>query len=103
MCQPQIQQEYVRCDTVQSRSVISIQIILCTVTTMRTPNPRKLPSLRHSTESSWDSNGLRAGRSEFDSYQDKILYGVHTDSLAHPASYSMGTERDFPGGKAAGG
>jgi hypothetical protein len=31
-----------------------------------------------------------------------LLHRVQTDSGVHPASYTMGTEGSFPGGKAAG-
>jgi hypothetical protein len=46
------------------------------------------------------SHGLQAGRPGFDSRkgQEILLHSVQTDSGAHPASYSMGTEGSFPGG-----
>jgi hypothetical protein len=50
-------------------------------------------------------DGLRAGRSEFDSRQGQeiflLLHSVQTGSGAHLVSYSMCTGDYFPGGKAA--
>jgi hypothetical protein len=52
------------------------------------------------------SNGLRSGRPRFDplpTMQDfPLLRNVQTDSVAHPATYLMGTEGTFLGGKATG-
>jgi hypothetical protein len=31
-----------------------------------------------------------------------LFHGIHTDSGAHPASYTKNTEGSFPGGKVAG-
>jgi hypothetical protein len=47
------------------------------------------------------SDGLRAGRPGFDSREGIIDFfdSVQTDSRAHPASYSMGTEEYFTGVK----
>jgi hypothetical protein len=45
-----------------------------------------------------DGRGLfPAGARDF-----SLFYSVQIGSGAHPASYPMGTEGDFPGGKAAG-
>jgi len=44
--------------------------------------------------------GLRAGRSGIRiPAWTRDLYHVHTDSVAHPNSHSMGTGVFFPGGK----
>jgi hypothetical protein len=46
------------------------------------------------------SDGLREGRSGFDSRQEQnfsLLYIIQTNSGAHPASHPMGTANDFTG------
>jgi hypothetical protein len=47
---------------------------------------------------------LRAGWLEINSRQEQdfsLLHSVHTDSRAHPATYTMSTEGLFPRDKAA--
>jgi hypothetical protein len=52
-----------------------------------------------------NSDGLQGWKApvRFPAVQvSSLLQSIQTDSGAHPDSYPMGTEHDFPGGRAAG-
>jgi hypothetical protein len=59
----------------------------------------------HTIQLSRYNDGLRAGRSGFDSHHGQdlfsLLHSVQTGSDVHPASYPMGAGGSFPGDKAA--